>query len=146
MSKLMSPMMIAKSGTEHGEQTALIQWVRWHYTICDELRFLFAIPNGGARDAITASQLKAEGVKPGVSDLMLPVPRHERHGLWIEMKKFKGGTESDEQVQWGEDMRRMGYGYVCCHGWQAAAEVLMGYLGFSERPWGDGSMQSQCQR
>lgn len=146
MSSLLSPMDLCKSLSEHGEQSALIQWCKWHMQIEPKLNSLFAIPNGGARDKITAGQLKAEGVKPGVSDLFLPEPAHGKAGLWIEMKKLKGGSESPEQIAWGDRMKANGFGYVCCHGWQEAAKMLMLYLSFSERPWQDGQLLSQIKR
>lgn len=92
------------------------------------LRFLFAIPNGGARDIRTASLLKATGVKRGVSDMFLPVPMHGKHGLWLELKREDGGVESKEQKQWGADMRQLGYGYCLCHGADEAWQILTQYL------------------
>lgn len=146
MSSMITPSKLANSTSdEHSHQVALMQWVLWHAQFESKLKYLFAIPNGGARDKRTASNLKAEGVKAGVSDLMLPVARHNRHGLFIEMKKFDGGSgESKEQIEWGESMHGEGYGYVCCHGWKAAAKVLMQYLGFSERAFPDGIKHSEC--
>ena len=51
-----------------------------------ELALLHHIPNGGTRDAVEAKHLKQQGVKSGVPDLCLPVPRGQYHGLYIEMK------------------------------------------------------------
>jgi hypothetical protein len=51
---------------------------------------LFAIPNGGRRSPIEASRLIREGVRPGVPDLFLAVPRGCFHGLFIEMKTKRG--------------------------------------------------------
>lgn len=140
MSSMITPTKLANSTSdEHSHQVALMQWVLWHAQTVPELKLLFAIPNGGDRDKRTAANLKAEGVKKGVSDLMLPVARHNRHGLFIEMKKSDGGAgESKEQKEWGESMHGQGYGYACCHGWKAAARLLMQYLGFSERAFPDG--------
>lgn len=137
----MRPCDLAKSGTEDAHQMALFCWVAYQINVAKvpELALLFAIPNGGARSPATASKLKATGVKRGVSDMYLPVARHGKHGLWIELKKLKGGKESPEQVAWGQAMREQGYGYVCCHGWRAAAQVLMVWLDFDEQPWSDGS-------
>lgn len=53
---------------------------------------LFAVPNGGRRDAVTASKLKAEGVIAGVSDLILLKSNRDYGALLIEMKK-KGGYQ-----------------------------------------------------
>jgi hypothetical protein len=61
---------------------------------------LFAIPNGGARHKAIAGKLRAEGVRAGVPDICLPVPRGEYHGLFIELKRPKGGHVSEEQEAW----------------------------------------------
>jgi hypothetical protein len=73
---------------EHTEQVNLMQW--WAlacrgFGIPEQL--LFAIPNGGQRNIIVASKLKAEGVRAGVPDLFLAFPKKDAAGLFIEMKK-----------------------------------------------------------
>lgn len=73
-----------------------------------ELALLHHIPNGGTRDAVEAKHLKQQGVKSGVPDLCLPVPRGQYHGLYIEMKTESGHT-SDEQEWWGERLQAQGY-------------------------------------
>ena len=83
--------------------------------------------NGGTRDAVEAKHLKQQGVKSGVPDLCLPVPRGQYHGLYIEMKTESGHT-SDEQEWWGERLQAQGYVWRVCHGWQAAVAVLEWYL------------------
>lgn len=146
MSKLISPMYLCKSGTEFGEQTALMAWVAWHRPSVPDLEVLIAIPNGGERGKVSASKAKAEGVKAGVSDLFLPCARHGYHGLWLELKRLIGGRESPEQAAWGALMRERGYAYCLCHGWQAAASALMQWLAFDELPWEDGSYQARVER
>lgn len=75
---------------EHRIQAALFKWSRLASSRYPGLRLMFAIPNGGARDAITGAMLKAEGVKPGVPDIFLPVPVNGFHGLFVEMKTLSG--------------------------------------------------------
>ena len=77
--------------TESREQIDFVKWFRLQYP---KVR-IFAIPNGGNRDAITGSIMRAEGVTPGVPDLYIPLWR-----LWIEMKRTKGSSTSDEQIEW----------------------------------------------
>ena len=54
---------------------------------------LFAVPNGGHRDATEAKIMMVEGVTPGVSDLLLLVPRGQYHGLCIEMKTMSNKSD-----------------------------------------------------
>ena len=114
--------------SEHDEQALVIARADALSATVPVLRLLHAIPNGGARSKATAGKLKAEGVRPGVPDLMLPVACHGYHGLYIEMKAG-GGRTSDEQKRWHKDLRQNGYQVEVCVGADAAWSVLCGYLG-----------------
>lgn len=113
--------------TEHGEQEALIAKCALHYAEYPELRLLFAIPNGGLRDKRVAAKLKAEGVRPGVPDLCLPVARCGSHALYIEMKTDRGSL-SREQSDWLASLNLQGNCAVVCHGMNEAWEILIKYL------------------
>lgn len=112
---------------EAAEQEALFRWAAWMESRLPELRLLFHIPNGGRRDSREAARLKAQGVKPGVPDLFLPVARHGYHGLWIELKVSRGKASAN-QCQWIGDLGEQGYQAVVCWGWEAASEVITKYL------------------
>lgn len=115
---------------EHQEQAALIKWWSFAcklYGLTEEM--LFAIPNGGLRQIQVAMKLKAEGVRSGVPDLMLAVPKGEFHGLFIEMKKSEGGRASDSQKTMMRGLISLGYKAVICHGWLAAKRCIEQYLG-----------------
>jgi hypothetical protein len=114
--------------TEHEEQVALMKVVEMHKGRWPELGMLFAVPNGGNRNIITARKLKAEGVKPGVPDLFLSVARGGYHGLYIELKRQKKSSISPEQVQWIADLRAQGYRAEICLGAAAAWEVIADYM------------------
>ena len=88
---------------------------------------LFAVPNGGARSAITGAILKAEGVTKGVSDLILLVPNHQYHALCIEMKAPKG-RQSPSQIAWQAAVERKGYKYVVCHSLDEFMREIINYL------------------
>lgn len=90
--------------------------------------YLFAIPNGGKRSPIEAGIMKAEGVKPGVSDLFLPLARQHRHGLWIEMKSDLGRTTPD-QAAWLVRMKVAGYLGHIAFGWDSARRIIELYIG-----------------
>lgn len=95
------------------------------------LRLMFAIPNGGARNAATGAVLKREGVKAGVPDIFLPWPSCGRHGLFVEMKK-PGGSVRGNQKAWQRELVEAGYEAVVCYGWDDAREVITRYLEESE--------------
>lgn len=114
--------------TEHQEQCALFEWQAWMAKRIPELHLMHAIPNGGKRDIRTAAMLKAEGVKPGVPDIFLPLPRGGCHGLYIELKRRKGGTVSKEQASWMEALSAKGYRCAVCHGWEMARDEILDYL------------------
>jgi len=89
---------------------------------------LFAIPNGGKRNIITAKKLKAEGVKAGIPDMFFAYPTEKYRGLFIEMKRLKGSTTSDEQKAYINLLNRTGYKAVICKGCSKAVEALQDYL------------------
>lgn len=113
---------------EHDEQKALMKWAEWADKQLEKLKLLHAIPNGGQRNKVTAAKLKAEGVKPGVPDLSLPVARGKYHGLYIELKRRKGGRVSDEQKWWIVALKAEGYQAEVCHGFDEAKQVILDYL------------------
>lgn len=112
---------------EHNEQAALIQLIGYFETAYPDLKWLFAIPNGGHRNKVVAARLKAEGVKAGVLDLMLPVPRGRFHGLFLEMKSGDN-KPSKEQERWIEYLSGQGYFTTVEYSSQAAFDQLTGYL------------------
>lgn len=120
-----------KAGPRHikdEEHKIQCECVRWFYAQWREFGgLLFAVPNGGRRDAATGAKLKREGVVPGVADLMLFVARKGLHGLCIEMKTPKG-RQSDVQKIWQQQVQKQGYGYVVCRGVEEFVEVVNQYL------------------
>ena len=113
--------------TEHEEQVALFQWAAANEGEHEELKLLFAVPNGGYRPMATAAQLKAEGVRAGVPDVCLPVARGRFHSLWIEMKR-KPNTTSDAQRAWLDALRRYGHCAVVCWSANEAINSIISYL------------------
>ena len=98
-----------------------------------ELRLLIHIGNGGWRSKPEAVRFKKMGVHPGVSDLFLPVARGGFHGLWVEMKRQKGGKLSPDQKQWIEDMTEQHYLAVRADGAEEACDVIYKYLTETEQ-------------
>lgn len=134
----MTPEQLAKSGTEHAEQSALFCWA----AACEykeQLRWMHAIPNAGHRgNKVAASQLKAEGVKAGVADIFLPVVRWQPGtinlmqyaGLYIEMKRLNGKPSdvTADQSAFKVHCDQNRYAWAVCFGWMAARDVIVWYF------------------
>lgn len=150
----MTPAQLAKTGSEHGEQAAVFAWAAMAYRYgfvaasddncyagkeyCEStygtangveaLDEMFAIPNGGERHKAVAGNLKAEGVKRGIPDIMLPLPVGNAHGLFVEMKKVKDGTVSPEQRDRIARLKKRGYTCYVCKGWVSAVQTIQAYI------------------
>lgn len=92
-------------------QISCIKWFRYQYPGLRKM--LFAVPNGGSRNAIEAHKLKMTGVTAGVSDLILLTPRHGYGALCIELKAGKG-KQSSSQHEWELEAISAGNKYVIC--------------------------------
>jgi hypothetical protein len=122
---------------EHEHQKALIAWAqRTRLPAAADVKpgstighYLLAIPNGGKRSSPReGARLRAEGVKPGVSDLLLPLRRQQAAGLWIELKA-PGNTPTALQAEWIERMELAGYCSTWRDSWIKAAELIAWYVG-----------------
>lgn len=120
---------ITAAPIEADEQTALFRWAAYNRVKYPELELMYHIANEGKRSAITGHNLKAQGMKPGVPDICLPVPNIKYTALYIELKRRKGGKVSEEQRGWITALNRVGCRAVVCHGWDEAREEIERYLG-----------------
>lgn len=123
----------SKGPSESQHQMAVIKWTqqasirqKW-----PELKLLFHIPNERHCTPQQGKNLQRMGVKRGVPDLFLPVPRGRYNGLWIEMKS-ETGSATDDQEWWGEQLLGQGYMWEVCHGWTSAVRVLEWYLSLKD--------------
>jgi hypothetical protein len=53
------------------------------------------------------------------------------HGLFLELKRIKGGVVSPEQDRWHAELRAQGYRVEVCKGAEAAWTVLLDYCGLA---------------
>lgn len=114
------------SDGEHRLQCACVRWFAYAHP---ELRGrLFAVPNGGRRDKVSAARLKAEGVVAGVSDLILLKSNGSHCALLIEMKDGKG-RQSESQKEWQKAVTADGeYRYVVCRSTEDFIHEVEDYL------------------
>ena len=112
--------------TEHEEQKLVCKLLNRHGLL------YFSVPNGfiaGGRNKYSGiNKLKTEGFKNGVPDLVIPEPNKNYHGLFIEMKKEKGGEVSLTQQCWLDDLNEKGYKAVVCNGFIEAEKVIIDYV------------------
>lgn len=119
-----------KNGEIEGEEQASII-ERFRYDYPDVGALLIHIPNGGSRkNEFEGWRLKRQGVRAGVSDLLLPVARGGYFGLWIE---YKAGPPhdakvTDSQQEWIDLMVEQGYKASVQKGIEAAMDELKCYM------------------
>lgn len=114
------------------EQETLFTWARMQEVAHPELELMFHVPNGGKRSKAEAAHLKRQGVKAGVPDIFLPVPRGRYNGLWIELKSGRN-TATEKQKEWIERLRAQGYAAEVCVGWECAVMAIETYLDIHPR-------------
>jgi len=116
----LSPLSNAHSlPSEHAEQVGFVRWFRakWPRVL------IFAIPNGGKRNITTAKLLVKEGVVAGVPDLFIPA-----WGIWVEMKRQKGGRLSQDQEAMIVYVESIGHRVVVGFGALDASDKLLRLL------------------
>lgn len=110
---------------EHRLQCACVRWFRLQYPKMKHN--LFAVPNGGKRDAGTAAKLKEEGALAGVADLILLYPNRFYGALLIEMKT-KDGKQSEYQKDWQAKITNDGYKYIVVRSLESFQQEIKNYL------------------
>ena len=112
-------------------QAACVKWFRLQYP----QHVLFAIPNGGNRNAITGAMLKKTGTLAGVADLFLMCAKdsgfwdgcNESNGLFIELKVGKNGQTATQQ-KFEHEAKKAGYAYKICRSFDEFKTTIYKYL------------------
>lgn len=110
------------------EQAALMAELRLRMPEVADL--IYHVPNGGHRVKAVAAKLKAQGVKAGIPDLVLPMARGGYFGLYLE---FKATPPYDAAISASqhERIRKLsdqGYLAIVCRGHFDAMEQIRAYL------------------
>lgn len=146
---------------EHIEQIGLVQDLKDLAVKYPELWGLYAVPNESGKGKmafIRSALLKKEGVKKGVSDLVLPVPRYRPDhlhrvlqnqvscfmGLYVEMKrqpdispvqnKINRHKPNDDQQAFLNFVLNQGYLGLCANGRAEGLDIFIKYLALPRIP------------
>jgi VRR-NUC domain len=111
---------------EYDEQVAIIEWCDCHPD--PRPRRIYSHLNGVRLHPKVAKDAKAAGARKGIPDLFLPIPEGYYHGLYIELKRTKGGILSMDQEEYIQVLRDWGYRVEVCYGAQQAIEAIKNYL------------------
>jgi len=109
---------------EHLLQVKCVNWFRLQYP----KELIYAIPNGGQRNVITAKKLKAEGVTAGIPDLFVAAPCGGYNGIYIELKNGKQGIVSESQKSIITHLQNKGYKVVVSRSFEDFVSTINAYL------------------
>ncbi len=112
--------------SEDSEQERVVAWARMYEISHPVMKLLHHVPNEGKRTEAYGAKMVRMGVKAGVPDLVLPVPRGKYHGLYVEMK-YNLGVLRASQVEWLEALSQQGYYTAVCYGALEAIQVIRDY-------------------
>ena len=113
--------------SEYHEHVAVISWANSVLGLYPELALLYHPASGEYRPKPTARRLKAMGVKPGVPDLHLPVPRGGYCGLWVELK-YGSNKPTANQTWWIGQLTALGHKCYICWSFEEAVRIITEYL------------------
>lgn len=118
-------MKVSLSPSESSLQKSCIKWFRLQYPAL--AWHLFAIPNGGSRNAREARSLKLEGVLSGVSDLFLALPCHSFHGFFIELK-VGYNKPTKNQAEFMKYVEQAGYNVAVIYTIEEFMAIVKAYI------------------
>ncbi len=118
-------MSTIRKTTEDREAMAYTKWCMLTPVLRD---LVLHIANERACSAQQGYKLKMMGVRRGVSDYFVPLPRGKYHGLWIELKKDKTCKPTFEQEVWLARMRVNDYAAFVAHGADQAIKLTKAYI------------------
>ena len=109
---------------EEIEQIKTVNYLKWQYP-----RVLFTISPAGIRLYVAiGAKFKRMGYHAGTPDLIILEPNKYFHGLFIEMKKIKGGSVTDTQKSFINHLLANRYEAKVANGYIEAKAIIDEYL------------------
>lgn len=122
------------SPPESWEQEQVFIWIRANQIKYPKLQLAYATLNGVRLSPLVMAKAKGQGNRKGVSDIVLPARSADRRhsGLYLELKRYKGGKLSKEQEAFLLGVMAEGYKAVIARGHREAINELKQYLGINQ--------------
>lgn len=96
--------------------------------------YAYAVPNGtmfagtAQQRAKYSNALKSQGLRPGVSDVVIALPRGQYHGAYIELKREAKSKVGDDQRIWLTRVEAVGYYSALACGLDSAISHVREYI------------------
>lgn len=113
--------------SEHAEQAAFFEFVRWKRLSDERYTCIVATPNAGKRSPLAGLRMVAEGMERGFPDISILEPCGKYHGLFIEMK-IKPNRPTVDQLRWLGLLAKRGYAVAVCWSAKEAMDTVANYL------------------
>jgi hypothetical protein len=103
-------------------QAEIYKWFNNNYClkIHDPQCVIFSVPNGSNRNIKEAMMLQATGLVPGVSDMIVVMPKRI---LFVEVKN-EVGVQSDKQKVFEVKVKKLGFEYHVVRNLKEFKELL----------------------
>lgn len=112
-------------------QKSLIEWINYHPKLKEFKDCIIHIPNEGKRSISYGKKLKDMGMRKGVSDLFIAVPKHGYGGAWIELKSYNGKLTKDQE-DFMNLMANNNYYTAVCWSIESAMKIISMYFDIKE--------------
>lgn len=117
------------SPLEAWEQEQVFIWAMANQIKYPDLQLLNSSMSGIRLRPGQRMKAKRQGMPKGYPDIFLPVGSGCFYGLFIELKRVKGGTASPDQKGWLKRLNAEGYLAVVTKGHIEAIQTIKNYLG-----------------
>lgn len=85
-----------------------LAYIKEHPKLKKYIKLILHFPNEGKRTTSYGKMLKSMGMRKGVVDLFIAIPRRGYGGAWIELKSADG-VLSAEQKEFLDDMKEQNF-------------------------------------
>ncbi len=113
---------------ESWEQERLFDWIRDNEGKYPKLQMAYSTLNGVRLSPGLSMKMKRQGNRKGVPDVVLPVRSNGYSGLYLELKRVKGGRVSKEQREYITRLKEENYWAEVVKGHREAIERIKRYL------------------